>query len=242
MCIKLRLALILSLIVVHPGGAAAVAGPFSGAPDSTRGDPPVELVVLVHGLGRTPISMMPLEWALEDAGYTVFNWGYSSVCCAVADLARELARDLATEVEPGTPAIHFVGHCLGGIIVRSMISRSPPSNLGRVVMLAPPNQGSAAADRFEPALGWLLKPLGDITTDEPDNPVFALDLPPSVEVGVIAGAHDGKVSVAESHLEGESDHVVVPSAHTFIMARDDVRQLVTRFLRTGDFDAPAVQP
>jgi pimeloyl-ACP methyl ester carboxylesterase len=239
---RLPIALILGWVIVHPGGAAAISRASVDGPGPSGEDAPEELVVLVHGLARTPISMLPLEWALEDAGYTVINWGYSSVCCAVSDLARELARDLAAEVKPGTPAIHFVGHSLGGIIVRSMIASSPPPNLGRIVMLAPPNRGSAAADRFEPALGWLLKPLGDITTDEPDNPVFSLGLPPSVEVGVIAGAHDGKVSVAESHLEGETDHVVVPSAHTFIMARDDVRQLVTRFLRTGDFEPPATQP
>ncbi len=236
------IALILIWTLAGPASAAPFAAPSPGDFGSLASDPPKELVVLVHGLGRTPMSMMPLEWALEDAGYAVMNWGYSSVCCEVADLARELARDLAAEVEPGTPAIHFVGHSLGNIIVRSMIAESPPTNLGRIVMLAPPNQGSAAADRYEPALGWLLKPLGDITTGEPDNPVFALDLPRSAEVGVIAGAHDGKVSVAESHLKGQSDHVVVPSAHTFIMAREDVRDLVTRFLRTGDFDAPAVLP
>ena len=60
-------------------------------------------------------------------------------------------------------------------------------------------------------------------------------MPPSVEVGVIAGEHDGKVSVAESHLPGERDHAVVPSAHTFIMVREDVQRLVATFLEDGTF-------
>jgi pimeloyl-ACP methyl ester carboxylesterase len=195
---------------------------------------PGELVVLVHGLGRTPISMLPLEWALEGAGYDVLNWGYSSVCCEVPVLARQLAAKLDEEVDTAAPRIHFVGHSLGNIIVRSMLATDPPKNVGRVVMLAPPNRGSAAATRYEPLFGWLLKPLADLTTDRTSR-ILALRLPPTVEVGVIAGEHDGKVSVAESHLDGERDHVVVPSAHTFIMVRSDVHRLVTDFLRSGSF-------
>ena len=54
-------------------------------------------------------------------------------------------------------------------------------------------------------------------------------------MGVIAGAHDGKVSVSESRFEHQDDHEVVPSAHTFIMTRADTRELTKTFLETGAF-------
>src|SRR5690606_929213 len=50
------------------------------AEDAAR---PRELVVLVHGLGRTSLSMWPLARALEREGFEVLNWGYSSLCCSV---------------------------------------------------------------------------------------------------------------------------------------------------------------
>jgi len=196
-----------------------------------------EVVVLVHGLGRTPLSMLPLAWALNESGYEVVNWGYSSLCCDIDELARQLAAELEEGEESEAPRVHFVSHSLGGIIIRSMLAADPPVNLGRIVMIAPPNRGSRTADRYEPLLGWLFRPLDEITTT-PDNPVFSLRLPPGVEVGVIAGSDDAKVSLSETRLDGPHDFAVVPSAHTFIMARGDVHDLVTRFLRTGDFGPP----
>jgi triacylglycerol lipase len=194
-----------------------------------------ELVVLVHGLGRTRLSMLPLEWSLERAGYDVLNWGYSSTCCDVHSLAERLSADVAAYPGQAPKRIHFVGHSLGGILIRAAIAESPPENLGRVVMLAPPNGGSAAADRYVRWVGWLLQPLSELTT-QPAATVHALLPPERVEIGVIAGEFDGKVTVAESHLLGETDHVVVPSAHTLIMTRVDVSQLVISFLQSGRFD------
>jgi pimeloyl-ACP methyl ester carboxylesterase len=212
-----------------PGGAVVAADS-----DERVG----EVIVLVHGLGRTRLSMLPLEWSMERAGYEVLNWGYSSTCCSVDEIARQLVDDLDEELrerpELAGARFHFVGHSLGNIVVRSMLAAGPPVSVGRVVMLAPPNRGSLVADRYERYLAWLLRPLPELTTRD-GSTARALPLPPAVEVGVIAGRYDGKVSVADSHLSGQADHVVVPSAHTFIMAREDVRRLVLSFLRTGSF-------
>lgn len=192
-----------------------------------------ELVVLVHGLGRTRLSMLPLEWALEREGYRVMNWGYSSVAHTVPELGRLLADEL--DARGGRPErVHFVGHSLGNVVVRWVLANDPPEEVGRVVMLAPPNQGSRAADRWAPWLGWLLRPLPELRTGE-GSPARAIPAAEGVAIGVIAGRHDGKVGVAETRLPGVAGHVVVPSAHTFIMGRRDVRRLTLGFLREGRF-------
>jgi len=195
-----------------------------------------ELVVLVHGMGRTPASMLLLAWTLEREGYQVMNWGYSSYSHPVPELGRRLAAALDARGGPAPERVHFVGHSLGNVIVRWVLANDLPAHTGRVVMLAPPNQGSHTADRLASWLGWLLRPLPELRTDS-TGIVHGLPLPEGVEVGVVAGKHDGKVSVAETHLAGQAGYTVVPSAHTFIMNRRDVRRLVLRFLEEGSFDA-----
>src|SRR5690606_17234711 len=126
------------------------------------------------------------------------------------------------------------------VIIRWVLANdSGPVRVGRVVMLAPPNQGSHQADLAAGRLGRILKPLPELRTDAAST-ARVLDLPPGIEVGVIAGKYDGKVSVDETHLEGETAHVVVPATHSFLMLRGDVTELTLRFLRTGRF-TPATE-
>lgn len=218
--------------------SAAAPRAEEAAPDPAA-RAPRELVVVVHGMGRTARSMRPMARALEAQGYDVLNFGYSSRCCGVAELGAQLRAAVDARLLPEHRAVHFVGHSLGGILIRWVLSReNPPPRVGRVVMLAPPNQGSRAADRFAGLVGWLLEPIDELRTDRAST---VRTLPPvrGVAIGVIAGERDGKVRVADTHLAEEADHVVVDGMHSFLMRRDDVQRLTAEFLRSGRFgDAP----
>ncbi|HEU4885517.1 MAG TPA: hypothetical protein VFT45_24955 [Longimicrobium sp.] len=192
-----------------------------------------ELVFLVHGMGRTPLSMWLLGRRLEGAGYRVAHFGYLSTTGTVGDLGAALGRRVAQAVGEA-PRVHFVGHSLGNIIVRWMLAYARPERAGRVVMLAPPNQGAASADRWARWIGWAMPTIHELRT-VPDTPARALRLPGEVEVGIIAGRLDSKVRVAETHLDGARDHTVVRSFHSFIMNRADVHRLICTFLRDGRF-------
>jgi hypothetical protein len=199
-----------------------------------------ELVLLVHGMGRTPISMFLLGRRLGRAGYRVASFGYLSTTGTVADLGAALARRVHA-LAGEAPCVHFVGHSLGNIIVRWMLAHERPARAGRVVMLAPPNQGAAVADRWSRWVGWAMPAIHELRT-HPQTPARTLPLPGDVEVGIIAGLRDAKVRVHETHLDGARDHAVVPSHHTFIMNRADVHQLICGFLRDGRFSAACAQP
>ncbi len=197
-----------------------------------------ETVVLLHGLGRSPGSMKKLQECLEQAGYGVTNWGYSSTRQRIEEHGQRLHEFLAElDAEPAVQRIHIVGHSLGGIVARHALTIGKPAKMGRVVMLAPPNQGSAAARKWAPFLGKVIKPLGQLS-DDPKSAVNRLSTPSGVDFGVIAAASDGKVNLEDTHLRGEADHLVVPGSHTFIMNRADVGEQVIHFLRHGRFERP----
>jgi hypothetical protein len=131
-----------------------------------------------------------------------------------------------------------------------------PANLGRIVQLAPPNQGSELADRLR---HWRLYqsingPAGqELGTDSASTPNLLGPLPPNLTVGIIAGRHtlnplfslwipgpdDGKVSVARTHIAGETSHLTLPTSHTWLMWRKNVLQQIRAFLDKGYFTHPA---
>lgn len=201
-------------------------------------DPGAELVVLVHGMGRTSLSMLPLLYALRRSGYRVLNFGYSSYGPTVAAIGASLGRALDVRLRASPPArVHFVGHSLGNIVVRWLLANHPPdAALGRFVMLAPPNHGARAADRMAPYLGWLLKPLPELRTA--GGTVADLPPPAGVEFAIVAGARDGKVRVAETRLPGARAHAVVPGGHAFIAMNPTVLAMVRRFFAEGVLEAP----
>ena len=235
-----RKAGILISTIVTISACALWLGIQRSQPQETRQTPQTqsETVVLLHGLGRSPASMKKLQKCLEQAGYGVTNWGYSSTRQRIEEHGQRLHEFLAElDAEPAVQRIHIVGHSLGGIVARYALTIKTPAKMGRVVMLAPPNQGSASARKWAPFLGKVIKPLGQLS-DDPKSAVNRLSTPSGVDFGVIAAASDGKVDLEATHLRGEADHLVVPGYHTFIMNRPDVCEQVIHFLRHGRFERP----
>ena len=193
----------------------------------------IELVVLVHGMGRTRFSMRSMARALSRNGYDILNWGYSSMRYTVPELAEQLSAKVR-ERAAGYERVHFVGHSLGTVLIRMVLAQPTSWTPGRVVMLAPPNQGSSTADRYARWLAWLFKPLPELRTHA-TSLARTVPLRAGVEAGIIAAKYDGKVAVAETRLAGVAAHVVVPAIHSFLMSRRDVQRLTIGFLRTGSF-------
>lgn len=211
-----------------------------------------ECVVLLHGLARTSASMESMAEALREAGYTTANIDYPSRDYRIeqlAEIAVPEGLDRCREHE-GIETIHFVTHSLGGILLRQYLSVHDIDELGRVVMLAPPNQGSDAADKLSdvPGFDWVNGPAGKQLGKGADSVPLALG-PADFELGIIGGTRsvdplgssvlpdpeDGKVSVEDTHLQGMTDFAVVNHSHAFIMRTSEPIELTLRFLQTGSF-------
>ena len=212
------------------GSAPSDSSSGSGEPDLR------EVVVLVHGMGRSGDSMKPLGESLATAGYEARVFDYDSFGAEAAESAVALRTLLGELDADGSIAgIHLVGHSLGGILARMALIDAPPERFGRLVMLAPPNQGSGWARVLGPALSRWIPPLDDLSNEE-GSVVRSLPAPTGYQLGVIAARFDGKVSVEATHVEGESDHLVVNGVHSFLMKQDEVQRQVAWFLREGSFE------
>ena len=206
--------------------------------------------MLLHGLARTHRSMLPVARALEARGYRTVTVSYRSRRHPIDQLApmavqSGLSRCPRRRESP-------LRHPLAGRHSRPQVplAEQPIPRLGRVVMLAPPNQGSEVVDAMRRVPGfWLLNgPAGlQLGTDPASVP---RNLPRvDFELGVVAGTRsvnlilsrflpkpdDGKVSVASTRVEGMTDHVTVAHSHPLIMRSMRVHELVASFLERGVF-------
>lgn len=218
---------------------------------SSNAQTPKEHIVLLHGMGRSAWSMKRLEWTFRKLGYEVTNLDYPSQKLPIEKLTEKHLYPLFTQLQSQQPTrIHVVTHSLGGILLRHYLTTHTITNLGNVVMLAPPNQGSELADRLQrfalarrfvgPCLSQLgidtksipLKlgavefSLGVIAGTRTLNPLFSATL---------TGRDDGKVSVASTRVAGMRDHLEVPSSHTWLMWRKSIIAQTVHYIRHGSF-------
>ena len=211
--------------------------------------PAQETVVLLHGLARTPKSMERMADALEAANYKVLNLGYDSRHQKIETLAEDI-RSRIQKQSAATTKIHFVTHSMGGILVRQIQATDPIPNLGRVVMLSPPNYGSEVVDKI--GHWWLFNkvngPAGQQLGTAQDsfvNQLPEIDFECAVITGdrsinwinstMIPGKDDGKVSVESAKTEDVAAFKVVHATHPMIMKKKAVIEDVKRFLKTGTF-------
>jgi pimeloyl-ACP methyl ester carboxylesterase len=224
------------LLLLMTGGAASAA----------------ECVVLLHGLARSSTSMDTMEQALQDEGYLTANIDYPSRDFEIAELASIAVEEglAACRASDDVEKIHFVTHSLGGILLRQYLKSGSIERLGRVVMLGPPNQGSIAVDDLDdvPGFDWINGPAGHQLGKGENSVPLALG-PANFELGIIAGNRtidpitsailddpdDGRVSVADTRLEGMDDFVVVEHSHAFMMRMQRPIELTILFLKTGRF-------
>lgn len=221
---------------------------------SSTGDTPQvktgEMVFLLHGIGKGRMDMAPMARHLRKHGYAVVNWHYQSTKYKLEDLADKLA----TEVERFPEyKIHFVTHSMGGIVVRTFLSRHEMSNLGRIVMIAPPSQGAELAKFMGnwPLYKFLFGPAGQQLKPGDEGTCASAGIP-GCEFGIIAGGtgndtginpllpgdNDGTVTVACTKLDGAQDFALLPYPHPLIQMMPRTTRLTRTFLEYGYFEQP----
>ncbi len=210
-----------------------------------------DYVVVLHGIARSAQSMQKISDHIESNGFKVMNLDYPSTEYSLEELVGKIHTQVNQFNQDKNRKLHFVTYSMGGMLARGFLNRHRPKNLGRVVMLAPPNSGSEVSDFWKS--NWLYQkiygPAGQqLQTDQSQVQNFLgheVDYTLGIIAGdrsidplhslIIPGPDDGKVSVANTKLKGMKEHVVIHATHTFIMNNTEAHRLTVSFLKNGKF-------
>jgi hypothetical protein len=184
------------------------------------------LAVLVHGMGRTPVSMVLLALRLRRAGFATAIFGYLATLERFPACAARLQRFI--EKRAGAVPFIVVGHSLGTVLLRDVLPRLARAPAA-CFLLAPPARACVGARMFAPFLPYriITGEMGQLLADER----FMASVPvPACPTWIYAGTggprgafyplgdepNDGILKVSETQISGVPV-VLVPAMHTFLM-------------------------
>lgn len=187
-------------------------------------------IILVHGMGRGPLSMALLAWRLKRAGYQPHLFYYLATFEKFDACATRLARFITRRTSG--QSYSFIGHSLGTVLLRAALKQLPQPPRASI-FLAPPTVACIFARRLRDfwLFRWLTQEMGQRLADPgfmtslpvpPNCQIFAGDAGPRWRFWPCGDApNDGILTLDETRLSGVP-HTVVPASHTFIMNNEDI--------------------
>jgi len=195
-------------------------------------------ILLIHGLGRTPLSMWSMGQALRSAHHTTESFGYMAlresfdeIVVKLRDRLQSLSVQSPSKQTPSTHSSYgVVTHSMGAILLRAALADAPFSLPLHVVMLAPPNQSprlARIASQVPPFL-WLTGQSGkNLASTHFYAKLPALACPYTIITGNVgltgslslfgAETNDLVVGAEESKMHLYDKPIEVSALHSFIM-------------------------
>lgn len=199
-------------------------------------------LLLVHGMGRTPLSLASLTRFLRREGHQVERLGYVAAVESFERIRRRVRARLE-RISQTSETYAVIGHSLGGLALRAALDGLQPAP-AHFVMMATPHQPPRLArqlHRFWP-YRLICGECGQLLARED----FFRRLPPlSVPYTIIAGnagprgrrspfgrdANDWIVAVEETKVKPDDRPTVLPVAHTFMMNDRKVQAAIRQALK-----------
>ena len=221
-----------------------------GQEDSTRANTNAdqEVAFILHGFARSKTAMVLLAARLENAGYLVHRISYPTLNTTPEEGLKAVSRQINTQLPDSTDIVHFVGHSLGGLMIRAYLQENRLPGLGHVVLIGTPNQGTPLADRFRDSwwfklLGSMPVQLGTDSTDFPkslEKPYYPVGIITGVLEGMeneklLPGKDDGVVPATSTLVAGMTDRITINTGHAMLRYNKEVAEQTIEFLKNGKF-------
>jgi pimeloyl-ACP methyl ester carboxylesterase len=202
-------------------------------------------VLLVHGLGRTPLSLFGLARSLRSGGHSTRFFAYSPTFEELDRIVRRLTR-LLHELSRTDEPVALIGHSLGGLLLRMALPAVPNLNAHHLIMLGTPNRSPLLA-----RLTWRWLPFRLLTGTcgrfLATQGAFVQLRDPGISTTVIAGTaglrgrfspfgddlNDGVVAVSETQNDSFGNPTQFPVWHTLMMNATTVQTHILALLQTG---------
>ncbi len=200
-------------------------------------------VLLVHGLGRTPASLLLLAHTLRRAGHSTSSFSYFAFAEPYDHIRERLVGRLQSLAAHSDEPVALIGHSLGGLLLRHALCDVPSLPVHRLIMLGTPNRAPRRAQRV---MSWLpfqvfARSSGALLA----NPQQLATIPgPKVPYTIVAGTggyrwlskpfgaepHDGIVAVSETRIDDTDEPVRLDVSHTFMMNDRRLQRFVLALL------------
>ncbi|MGB3295401.1 MAG: alpha/beta fold hydrolase [Phormidesmis sp.] len=185
-------------------------------------------ILLIHGLGRTPLSMWGMAAALRKAGHTPIFFGYTSLLQSFDQIVEGL-RDRLQQLSTDGP-YGIVSHSLGGVLTRAALADADFPLPAHVVMLAPPNQAPRIGQLANglPPFRWFSGQSGqNLASPEFYRQLPILSCPYTLIAGTVGltgslslfgeEVNDFIVGIEEVKMQPQDVPLKVPALHSFMM-------------------------
>ncbi len=201
-------------------------------------------IVLVHGLWNRGWSMAAVAKRLRTRGHNVQVFSYPTRSDSIEGHADELH---AFVIKSGIGELNYVGHSMGGLVILKMMSKYDDLPPGRIVMMGTPIKGSNVVKRLEvlPAQKILFGKVRETLLKGFEHTPRGHETgmirgTRSLGLGRLTGSHlgpnDGTVLVSETELEGLTDFIDLPVAHTEMLMSSEVVAQLEQFVLNGKFN------
>ncbi|HUF35995.1 MAG TPA: hypothetical protein VMN37_08595 [Gemmatimonadales bacterium] len=201
-------------------------------------------MLLVHGMGRTPLSLGRLARCLRREGHRVKRLGYVAAVESFERIRGRVRGRLVALAREGEPYA-VVGHSLGGLALRAALPGVQPGP-AHFVMLATPSRPPRLARRLRELWPYRLL-CGECGQLLASRDFFHRLPPPPGPYTIIAGsggprgrrspfgedANDWIVAVEETKLAPGDRPTILPVGHTFMMNDRRVQSVICRVLGQG---------
>lgn len=203
--------------------------------------------LFVHGMGRSPLTAIPLLRRLQQNGFTPSWYFYSVTFQSFPTISRRLEQKIEQLAAKGDYVL--IGHSLGGVLIRDAVAALPTGTRmpQRMILLGSPVRPSRIAKALK--RNWLFRlatrDCGQLlASDDRMSCVAASRVPTTSIIGTKSlkplkklfgdEENDCVVSYSEVCADWINEEIRLPVSHTFMPSNPLVTKTVIDCLREND--------